>query len=133
MEKKMFLSFVFDFIKGRFPFVDSEVAQFIACLAALESDFGFSFLAKENHNIIGMKMPKMRLSTALYEKHGHACYQSFETCLCDFMYWCQYYGMCQRHFKNLESFLRKFEKLNYNPSGLYVDRIINLKNQYYYE
>lgn len=130
-EKKEFLDRVESFVVKRFPFVSVPVARFIACLAAIESDFGGSKIALENHNLVGMKVPKFRLSTCIGENRGHAVYPSDESCICDFFYWLQYNRFCQGNFRTLKGFLLHFKKCNYNPSSSYVDYILNLKNQYY--
>lgn len=130
-EKKEFLNRIESFVLKRFPFVSVPVARFIACLSALESDFGRSRIALENHNLIGMKVPFVRLSTCIGMNRDHAVYPSDECCLCDLFYWFQWHKMDQENFKTLTGFLRKFKGCNYNPSSDYVDIIINLKNQYY--
>lgn len=132
-ERKAYLDRVYDFIRMRFVFVDPEVAKWIACLSGLESFFGTSQIAFDCHNFIGMKFPHTRLSTALGERRDHAYYSSFESCICDFFYWCQYAGMNQNHFQTLNGFIRKFRTTKYNPNPEYCNRISNLKIQYYGE
>lgn len=129
--RKEFLDRVKDFILERFKFVSEPVAQYIACLSGLESFFGTSQIAYDCNNFIGMKFPHTRLSTALGERRDHAYYSSFESCISDFFYWCQYAGMTQAHFKTVSGFVRKFRTTKYNPNPEYCNRIMSLKTQYY--
>ena len=132
-EKEEFLTRIESFVIKRFPFVCVPVARFIACLAAIESDFGCSRIALENHNLVGMKVPRVRLSSCIGMNRDHAVYPSDESCIFDLFLWFQWHKMSQESFKTMSGFLRKFKGLNYNPSSDYVDSIINLKNQYYVE
>ena len=130
-QRKAYLARVYDYIRVRFRFVSPEVAEWIACLSGLESSFGTSAIAIDCNNYIGMKYPRVRLSTAIDERRGHAYYSSFESCVCDFFYWCMYAGMNQSHFLSLEGFLRKFRAAKYNPNPEYCNRVNLIKDQYY--
>ena len=130
-ERKSYLDRVYDFIRFRFKFVSPEVAKWIACLSGLESFFGTSQIASDCKNFFGMKLPNVRISTALGERRGHAYYSSFESSVFDFFYWCQYAGMIQGDFKTLDGFICKFRLTKYNPNSEYCGRISNLKEQYY--
>lgn len=131
MENKLFLQNVESYIRERFVFVSIPVAQFIACLAGLESNFGNSNIALENHNIVGMKYPHVRLSTCNGENRGHASYSRWELSIIDFFYWCQYNGFTKKNFVSLTSFVNKFKKSFYNPSPFYCDKVNQIKLQYY--
>lgn len=130
-ERKSYLDRVYDFIRKHFKFVSPEVAEWIACLSGLESAFGTSYIAEVCNNFIGMKFPKVRISTALSERLEHAYYSSFESCICDFFFWCQFVGMRPSDFKTLDAFIRKFRATKYNLNPEYINCISNLKEHYY--
>lgn len=128
MNKQEFLNYVETII----PFTCcKEVRQFIACQCALESNFGRSAIAKDNNNIIGMRYPTFRVTTAIGKLHDHAQYSSLEYCLIDYGYWLSWHSINQIVLEDFE----KFKNLScwsiYCPNRDYVNRIINLKNQFY--
>lgn len=115
---------VSNLIKNRYVYINSDVADFIACQFALESAYGTSRLARESFNISGMKVPHVRLSTSVADDNGFAVYSSFNSCICDFFYWLQYNGFNQSHLKcDLSVYLAKFSKLNYCPDHDYIKNI----------
>lgn len=118
-------------ILDRFSYVNPEIATFIACLSALETSYGLSRVFEENHNLFGMKFPKVRLTSAIGESRGHAKYSSQVSSICDFFYWLQFNGFRQKNLKGkLESFIIEFRKSPYNPSYSYVDTIIKIMSNF---
>lgn len=63
-----------------------EIMVFVA-IACLESDYGRSRLAREQHNYFGMKSPKKRPTTNLDFSKVFATYASRRSCVIDFVCW----------------------------------------------
>lgn len=126
----LFIKNVRDYIKSRFPFVGDKVAVFIGCLSALESAYGRSVIAYENHNYVGMKLASSRLTVAIGENRSHAVYPSWQYSIIDFMYWLQYHGFNQTLCKNLGTFKSKFAKSGYNSSPDYVGKIESIMDSF---
>lgn len=63
-------------------FEDIVVAQY-----KLESACGTSDIAIENNNLFGMKVARLRPTTAVGERRGHAYYESWEECVTDYALW----------------------------------------------
>lgn len=120
----LWIKSISDWIVERFTYVNPDIALFIACQCAMESSYGKSVVALENYNIIGMKLPKNRLTCAIGEKHGHACYSNVYCSVMDFFYWLQWHGFNQRDLKkSLETYLKRFSVLGYCPSDNYINSI----------
>lgn len=123
----LFIKEIQSFIIERFIFVNPDIALFIACQSALESSYCRSTIAIENHNIMGMKKPSIRLSTCIGVNRGHAVFPNKHSCVCDFFYWLQYHGFTQKHLSgDLEQYVRKFRPLGYCPSSDYVNKIYSI-------
>lgn len=130
-ENYQFICEMRDDILSRFIFVSEDIAIFIACLSALETSYGLSLVYKENHNLFGMKLPKVRLSCAIGENRGHAKYSSDMASICDFFYWLQFNGFNQNHLKGkFDSFVKKFRTTSYNPSYSYTDTILKIMSNF---
>lgn len=115
----------------RYEYVNPEIAAFIACLSALETSYGLSLVYKENHNLFGMKFPKVRLTCAIGENRGHSKYSSDMASICDFFYWLQFNGFNQNHLKGkFDSFVKKFRSTSYNPSYSYTDTILKIMSNF---
>lgn len=128
MEKEMF---IMDYALQCIMFKCSpEVALFIASQFALESNFGRSVIAKENCNICGMKFPKLRVTTALWENRGHAVYHTTYFCVVDYFLWLSRFDFTQRDLIDLERFKSRLEKSNYCPSILYIESIESIYDTY---
>lgn len=68
--------------KMNLRFEDVIVAQY-----KLESTSGTSQVFKENHNLFGMKVAKLRPTTALGENLNHAYYKNWQDCVVDYAFW----------------------------------------------
>ena len=55
----------------------------------LESANLTSVICRENHNLFGMKQPRVRPTTALGTRHGHAYYASYHASIKDYALWQQ--------------------------------------------
>lgn len=107
-----------------------EVSKFIACQSALESSFGQSHIAKENHNIFGMKLPVKRITNAVKENRGHAYYLTVFNSIVDYVFWLQYNHFTQKDIADLSRFITKLEAAKYCPSASYIQTIVSLLNQF---
>jgi hypothetical protein len=63
-------------------FEDVVVKQFY-----LESAGGTSSIAVENNNLFGMKVARLRPTTAMGENRNHAYYKSWQDCVTDYALW----------------------------------------------
>lgn len=128
MEKKDFiLNYAIDCIHFN---CSIEVALFIASQFALESNFGRSDIAKENCNICGMKFPKLRVTTALWENRGHAVYTANGYCVVDYFLWLSRFDFNQRDLVDLDRFKSRLQKSNYCPSPRYIESIESIYDTY---
>lgn len=126
-----FIDSIVEMIVNRFIYVNLEIAQFIACQSALETAYGQSRIYFENHNLFGMRVPKVRLSNCVGEKYGHAVYSDYLCSLYDFFYWLQFNGFSQKDlFGKYEAYVKKFRSSPFNPSPHYVDLIISILTNY---
>ena len=62
-----------------------EMAKMITAQAGFETGNFTSAIFRENNNLFGMKLPKVRKTTAIGENRGHAVYKSLDDCIKD--YW----------------------------------------------
>jgi uncharacterized FlgJ-related protein len=62
-----------------------EMSRMIFAQAAHETGNFTSDIFKENNNLFGMKLARVRKTTAIGENRGHAVYKSVEDCIAD--YW----------------------------------------------
>lgn len=131
MEKKDYLDVISEFLVNEFTF-QNDVADFIACQFALESDFGCSNLAKLQHNYCGMRVPFLRISTCknFQSKHSEfACYETLYDCIVDYVLCLQYHCPLRKELDNLNLF-KGFIKF-YCPDRDYVSRIETIYNQFF--
>lgn len=114
---------------SQFP---QDVADFIGCQFALESDFGRSSLAVGNENYCGMRNPSMRISTAHHAGDGSynwASYDDLYSCVIDYLFCLQYHHPCFDNYSSVlgfSNFIRKF----YCPEKDYIDRINSIFQQF---
>lgn len=102
----------------RFAHPEIVVAQ-----VKLESGNLKSKVARENNNIVGMRLAKQRPTTAIGSKYGYAIYESWKDCLLDYLLWqCNYAkGMTQ------QSYLEKLQH-DYASDENYVTKITKIAN-----
>lgn len=77
------LDTIFEFIKS----CKIEHGDILYAQIRLESGNLKSFLTKANNNLLGMKHPRQRPTTSLGEKNGYASYDSWKSCIYDYMIW----------------------------------------------
>lgn len=125
-KKLTFLSLVYD----RFIVTCShEVALFIACQFALESDFGRSYCATKYHNLCGMKVPVYR-PTLCQNKGGFACYIDDYDCINDYLLWLAYNKFNRYDLSHLDVFKKMLVVKGYCPESDYIKRIESIYQQF---
>ena len=127
--QKLFITQISSFICERYP-IRVDVADLIACQAALESAFGESRLAKESFNFFGMKQPIHRITSSVGVDGDFAVYKSTGWCVHDYFLWLQYQRFNQSDLRNPHLFLAKLKSSGYCPDKDYIKRITNLFNSY---
>lgn len=129
--KAGFLRTIFDFARFRYhlPF---DIAVFVACQAALESDYGRSDLAVSHFNYFGMKYPNSRYSMALGSTdNGFSVYSSMHNCVADYMARQVYFGLKKSDLKSVEKYAQFLKKSGYCSEVYYIDNIMRIYKQYH--
>lgn len=130
IEKKDFLLLVYRWF-ARYECFSQDVAFFIACQVALESDFGRSPLARDFNNFIGMKISRVRPSTRLSfsdtDEFSH--YSSFDDCLLDYLLAVTYHQPLRNDLYRLENYAGFISRW-YCPERSYIARIYSIYNQF---
>lgn len=104
--------------------LSDDVIGFIACQAALESNFGTSYLAQHFHNLFGMKVPKKRLTVASpYKKGEHCKYSGDYTSVLDYLLWLSYNRINLVERTSVDAFKDFLVAKKYCPSAKYVDSV----------
>lgn len=131
MNKKLdFLNLVVSLLPIHF---DNEVAHFIACQFALESDFGQSAMSLCQNNFCGMKVPSLRATLCLNpdEKGKFAKYSGITSCVHDYVVWLVAMKFTRQDYNNIQVFSNHLKLSGYCPDPDYIDRINSIYNQYY--
>lgn len=115
--------FIYDVMASFETLCSYNVACFIACQFALESNFGQSRIARTRHNLCGMKHPQLRPTYDLLRAATFADYDSKESCFKDYQLWLAYSKFTQFDLSNVECFKAKLRSKNYCPETDYIDRI----------
>lgn len=132
MTKQQKIQFLL-YVRNRICQVAStEVATFIACQFALESNFGQSLLATRHNNLCGMKHPTYRVSLSISRSTaGYACYLNHDDCITDYMIWLAYNHIGKYDLSHLDLFKKTLVAKGYCPDKDYISRIENLYSTYY--
>ena len=98
-----------------------EHHEIVLAQIILESGKLTSNLTKTNNNLLGMKYPRQRPTTALKEKNGFAYYQDWKHCIFDYMIWQsryakkltedEYFNKLSNDYARDESYVNKLKKL----------------------
>lgn len=123
--------------------IKSEVAIFMACQFALESGYGSSHLAKDYHNITGMRVCYLRPSNQINyhdeKKTNFGQYRKNTDCLDDFMLWLSYQRCHPSCYSDIASYSALLIRTKYceekgkyiNPeTSEYIKRIKSIYNQF---
>lgn len=109
--------------------IHDNVADWIGCQFALESNYGNSRIAKTRNNFCGMKAPFLRPSTNIGYK-GFARYPSKYFCEIDYLTWLAYNRFTVHDLSNLEQFQLVLKAKKYCPEVDYIERINNIYKQF---
>ena len=101
---------VFELLKSEGFNVDT--AKFITAQAAHETGNFTSKIFKENNNLFGMKLPKVRKTTATGEKYSHAVYKNIEDSIKDFKMYFRARSFMQI-YPSIPSYVAALVKRNY--------------------
>ena len=66
---------------------DIQYPEIVLAQIRLETGNLSSRLCKSNKNLLGMKYPKKRDTTAVGEQFGHAKYKTYSDCIADYALW----------------------------------------------
>jgi hypothetical protein len=89
-----------------------EMAKLIVAQAGFETGNFTSVIFKENNNLFGMKLPRIRKTTAIGENRGHAVYKSWEDCIKDYWLYSKALGYLS-HYSNVVNFVRALVQKKY--------------------
>lgn len=128
VEKLDFVDKVVKALSRYCPQMSSEVAYFVGCQFALESNFGNSRIAKTKNNFCGMSLPKTRLSLNVATTGHFAEFLSFDDCVIDYCYWLDWNHFSCFYLSNLSPFTSLLYARKYCPEPDYIDRIYSLFN-----
>lgn len=103
--------------------VCADVAAYIGCQFALESNFGDSSLARNRQNYCGMKFPSIRPTLAYGSYDDFACYMSLEDCVIDYCLWLSYKRPPKGTLECFDSFRSWLANSSYCPEPTYISRI----------
>lgn len=116
-----------------FPNINRKVLGFITSQVMLETGWLSSKVYNYNRNIVGMRNPRVRITLSKGKSFGHAVYESLYDAFVDYLLWLQYNGFIMDDLNNIDLFVSKLRKSNFNPSDKYVDTILQIYKTYYYE
>ena len=98
-------------------------ADIIRLQAILETGFFTSEVFLENNNLFGMKLPRVRRTTAIGENRGHAVYETWMDSVDDYILWYNYMTR-NRVYTNYFDFLRD---VGYAEDPYYLRKLLILK------
>lgn len=119
-------------IEEIFPTLSSDTILFIACQAALESDYGNSPLCRYYHNYFGMRNPMTRPSTSKVRglsQFEWADYYNCQYSIIDYFMCLSFHKPLSKELDNLELF-KAFIRSWYCPEKNYLDKITKIFNQF---
>jgi len=93
---------------GFFP----QTARFITAQAAHETGNFTSAIFRKNNNCFGMKLPKIRKTLAISERHGHAVYETLADCVGDFWLYYKYVNLPDL-WKDAETYITALKNKSY--------------------
>ena len=85
---------------------------------ALESGYLKSNIFKTNNNMLGMKMPKQRRTTAIEEINGFAYYRNWKDCVLDYLLYQNAY-----YKDDKEDYYDFLKRMGYCEKDDYVDKL----------
>lgn len=119
------IKFIFDISQDFRDFgILDNVADFIACQFALESNFGRARMVETKHNYCGMKCPSYRPTLDLdFKPNQFARYRSLIECEIDYLLWLAYNRFNRFDLSCIDSFSRLLKAKSYCPEKDYIEKI----------
>lgn len=102
--------------------MSNDVAIYVACQFALESNFGTSNLSQTQNNISGMKRPLVRPTCSLETNGQFASYESVYHCVLDFLFCLAFHKLQQYNLDTIKHYIAATEKW-YCPERDYHSKI----------
>jgi flagellum-specific peptidoglycan hydrolase FlgJ len=97
--------------------LDIKFPDIVLAQAVLESGNFSSKVAKQNNNLFGMKMPKVRETTAVGQRYGYARYYNWKDSVKDYKLW-------------QEALLKKYPNMTRGQYKTYINRIYSTGKNY---
>jgi uncharacterized FlgJ-related protein len=97
--------------------LDVKFPDIVLAQAILESGNFLSKIAKQNNNLFGMKMPKVRETTAVGQRYGYARYYSWKDSVKDYKLW-------------QEALLKKYPNMTRSQYKTYINRMYSTGKNY---
>ena len=97
--------------------LDIKFPDIVLAQAVLESGNFASKVAKQNNNLFGMRMPKVRETTAIGQRYGYARYYSWKDSVKDYKLW-------------QEALLKKYPNMTRGQYKTYINRIYSTGKNY---
>lgn len=97
--------------------LDIKFPDIVLAQAVLESGHFISKIAKQNNNLFGMRMPKIRETTAIGQRYGYARYYSWKDSVKDYKLW-------------QEALLKKHPNMTRGQYKSYINRIYSTGKNY---
>jgi flagellum-specific peptidoglycan hydrolase FlgJ len=97
--------------------LDIKFPDIVLAQAVLESGNFASKVAKQNNNLFGMRMPKVRETTAVGQRHGYARYYSWKDSVKDYKLW-------------QDQLLKRYPNMTRGQYKTYINRIYSTGKNY---
>jgi flagellum-specific peptidoglycan hydrolase FlgJ len=97
--------------------LDVKFPDIVLAQTILESGNFSSKVAKQNNNLFGMRMPKVRQTTAVGQRYGYARYYNWKDSVKDYKLW-------------QEALLKRYPNMTRGQYKSYIDRIYSTGKNY---
>lgn len=97
--------------------LDIQYPEIVKAQIILETGWLKSKICHENKNLVGMKLPKSRPTTAKGAKRGHAFYSSFRSCLEDYKIW------QDSRYDGSEDYYAFLQRIGYASDTNYINKL----------
>ena len=97
--------------------LDVKFPDIVLAQTILESGHFVSKIAKQNNNLFGMRMPKIRETTAIGQRYGYARYYNWKESVKDYKLW-------------QEALLKKYPNMTKGQYKSYINRVYSTGKNY---
>jgi flagellum-specific peptidoglycan hydrolase FlgJ len=97
--------------------LDVKFPDIVLAQTILESGNFSSKVAKQNNNLFGMRMPKVRQTTAIGQRYGYARYYNWKDSVKDYKLW-------------QEALLKKYPNMTRGQYKSYINRVYSTGKNY---